>query len=213
MYTLSLAPPARLTAFIVLALALGCARAPETCPGGTAPDEDGARALIARLASTPEGEGVVRRLGSQAPRVCVGRVPVSAVTTDGTILLDAALDEAEAAARLGHLLVHVVEGLPGAASAGGAAAGGCDAEVARALAAEARALALELRLRRALGVRAPRLRYELEGDFWEAEPGAREGLILGYLAAHPGGGPGIDAIAEGYARRCRERERPEGGAR
>jgi hypothetical protein len=161
-------------------------------------DEARARSLVARLEGAPEGAAIVGRMPAGAARVCFGKVPVSAVTPEGVVLLEVSLADAEAAARLGHLLLHVVEGSP-APRAGEA---DCDAAVRRALGAEAAALGLELRLRRALGVEAPAMRYEFEEGFWGAAPGDREALVLAYLEAHPHGGPGVDALAEGYRRRC-----------
>jgi len=112
------------------------------------------------------------------------------------ILLDRELDEPEAAARVGHLLEHAAKEMP--------TTGDCDAQVSAMLGREARALALELRLRRELGVRAPRIPYAFEDAFWAAPPQQREGLLLEYLRAHPDGAPGLDALASSYARRCRE---------
>ena len=83
-------------------------------------------------------------------------------------------------------------------------AGDCDAQVDEALRQEARALSLELRLRRALGGVERRIPYAFEDDFWRAPPEGREPLVLDYLRAHPDGGPGLDALGSGYARRCRE---------
>jgi hypothetical protein len=144
--------------------------------------------------------------------VCFGRTDVSAITTAGTILLDARLGEAETAARLGHLLLHAVDGLPMAEPAKGGDAVDCDARVREALALEARAFALEFRLRRELGVGAggePRtVPYEFEEPFWQAEAEAREPLVLRYLEEHPNGGPGVDAIAAGYASRCAKERAP-----
>lgn len=182
-----------------------CGKEAPACPAGMATMETRARGLRVLLERVPEGARVIGRVPAGAARVCFGRVPVSAVTPDGTVLLEASLGDAEAAARLGHLLLHVIEGppMPALVPAAPALSGAeCGAAVRRALVAEAGALALELGLRRALGVTAPALRYEFEQDFWRAPPEAREGVILAYLESHPGGGPGIDALAESYRRRC-----------
>jgi hypothetical protein len=176
--------------------------APLPCPRGFSTDEARAEVLIAALDRVPEGREV-RNVAPNlaATRVCFGPAAVSASTSDGVVLLDAALGDAEAAARLGHLLLHVKRGSPLVLPEDRA---GCDAAVDRALAAEADALALELRLRRALGVAAPKMSYAFEEPFWKAEPEARTPLVLAYLRAHPQGAPGLDALAAGYARRCRE---------
>jgi hypothetical protein len=185
-----------------LALAMAaCTPSPAPCPAGTAQDEPRAHALSRLLERTPEGAAVTRRFLTHPPQICFGRIPVSAVTADGTVLLDAALSDAEASARLAHLLLHLVEGSP----APRPGIFDCSAAVRQALAAEASALSLELRLRRELGVASPALAYEFEDDFWRAPLDEREASIFSYLEAHPAGGPGVDALAEGYLRRCRGR--------
>lgn len=183
---------------VAVVTALGCGRADPGCPAGLAPDAARTQALIARLAAVDEGAAVTRRL-TGAPRVCFGQVAVSAVSHEGVVLLDSAMPDAEAAARLGHLLLHVLDGSP-APSAGEA---DCDAAVRRALDIEARAFAMELRLRQALGVTG--LRYGFEEDLRRAPIEAREATIRAWLEAHPAGGQGVDALAEGYRRRCEGR--------
>jgi hypothetical protein len=176
--------------------------APRPCPRGFSTDTTRTDALLAALDRVPEGREVRNGVPNlAATHVCFGPAAVSALTSDGVALLDAALGDEEAAARLGHLFVHVKRGSPLVLPEDRAA---CDAAVERALAAEAEALALELGLRRALGVRVPKIAYAFEEPFWKAEPRARTELVLAYLRAHPDGAPGIDALASGYARRCRE---------
>ncbi|MDC3954949.1 hypothetical protein [Polyangium jinanense] len=197
-----------LFALFVLApcLSLGCrSETPHasTCPAGFRADAKRAEGLLAKLGEVPAGARARdHALAKGGVSFCFGRIAVSAVTTSGAVLIDEALGTEEAAARVGHLLTHVAEGLrvePGGGD------DDCEVITARALAAEASALSLELGLRRAFGVGASaRIRYEFEGNFWAAPAEAREGLVLDYLRAHPDGAPGIDALASGYARRCRE---------
>jgi hypothetical protein len=183
---------------------IACRSAPArpSCPESFVADEARGEALLETLASVPEGarlrEEVRRKKASFT--VCFGRIDVSALTTAGAALLDETLPPKEAAARLGHLLVHAVRGSPLAAPGDG----GCDEATTRALAAEADALSIELDLRRALGVTRPYIRYEFEGDFWRTAEDERAALVLAYLRAHPKGAPGIDALAAGYERRCRQ---------
>lgn len=125
------------------------------------------------------------------------------MTTERVALFDERLGDEEAAARLGHLLQHVVEGLSAEKRDGES----CDEVTRRALAREASALSRELRLRRALGVDTANVRYAFEEAFWAARPDDREPLVLAYLEAHPNGAPGIDALAAGYAQRCRRGQR------
>ncbi|AKT41578.1 ImmA/IrrE family metallo-endopeptidase [Chondromyces crocatus] len=190
------------SAACVGALLLGlsaCERASSTCPSGVAHDPPRARALLTQLSTTDEGKTLLQRLPVTTPSLCFGQVPVSAIDDTGTLLLDDRLPDAEAAARLGHLLLHRVEGSP----APRAGEPDCDAAVHRALTAEARAFALELRLRRALGVTSTR--YAFEADVWRVTPEAHQQTILTWLVAHPGGGEGVDALGEGYRRRCEGR--------
>ncbi|UQA62587.1 hypothetical protein [Polyangium aurulentum] len=165
-------------------------------------DETRTGVLLDTLGRVPEGrEARDAARSAPFPRVCFGPAAVSALTSEGVIMLDASLGEGEAAARLGHLSMHVARGSPLVLPED---RGGCDAAVERALAAEADALALELRLRRALGVTSPKIPYAFEEEHWRAEPEARTPLVLAYLRAHPDGAPGLDALGAGYARRCRE---------
>ncbi len=148
------------------------------------------------LLSTGEGRALLDALGSTEVRFCFGTIEVPVLSDDRLLLLDARAEEAEAAARAGHLLHHVVHGSPFPAEV--AAGARCDEVVRGALAAEARAYALEVRLRRALGVTGHR--YEFEAAYVATEAGER--AILDYLVAHPTGGPGLDPLGAAYHQRC-----------
>ncbi|MDC0741803.1 hypothetical protein [Polyangium mundeleinium] len=187
--------------------ALGCrSETPRasTCPAGFRADDARAEGILAKLGDVPAGARARdQALAKGGISFCFGRIGVSSVTTSGAVLIDEALGTEEAAARVGHLLTHVAEGLR--VEPRGGEDESCEVITERALAAEAAALSLELGLRRALGVgSSARVRYEFEGGYWAAPEKAREGLVLDYLRAHPDGAPGIDALASGYARRCRE---------
>ncbi|MDI1447560.1 hypothetical protein [Polyangium sp. 6x1] len=187
---------------------LGCrSEAPRasTCPAGFRADTARAEAILAKVGELPAGARARdAALAKGGVSFCFGRIGVSSVTTAGAVLIDEALGTEEAAARVAHLLTHVAEGLR-VEPARGEEDESCEVITERALAAEAKALSLELGLRRALGIGAEaRVRYAFEENFWAAPEGAREGLVLDYLRAHPDGAPGIDALASGYARRCRE---------
>jgi hypothetical protein len=186
----------------LLVLAAGCRPRddPRPCPARHARDDARALAVFTRLRASDEGRGLLA--ATPAPPVCFGEPALNAVTTDGVLLLDARDGADEAAARVGHLLAHLAAGL-GEPRPGDA---GCEAAVSASLRSEARALAIELRLRRDLGVTRPRVALSFEGAFWGAAPADREGLILDELRAHPDGAPGMDALASGYLRRCRAAE-------
>jgi len=176
-------------------------RAKPACPEGFAADAGRGEALVEKLEDAPGGGQIVRAAReTRAFSVCFGRIGVSAVTTEGAVLMDEALGREEGAARLGHLLQHVARGSPLVLPKEGS----CEEATARALEKEAEALSLELMLRRALGVSAPRVRYEFEANYWSTNEKERVPLVLEYLRAHPDGAPGIDALGSAYARRCRE---------
>ena len=118
--------------------------------------------------------------------------------------MDARLGDGEAAARLGHLLLHLIDGEP----LDLAGTGTCSEKVARALDAEATALATELRLRRALGVDAPVVRFEMESAFWAAPEAERTTLVRGYFDTHPDGAPGVRPLARLYTSRCERESAP-----
>lgn len=154
---------------------------------------DGLRRL---LASVEEGAALLDALGSTEVRFCFGTIEVPVLSDDRVLLLDAGADEAETAARAGHLLHHAVYGSPFPAEVAPDAS--CDDVVRGALAAEARAYALEVRLRRALGVEGRR--YAFEAAYVPTEAGERG--IFEYLLANPTGGPGLDPLGAAYRQRC-----------
>jgi hypothetical protein len=159
-------------------LLLACA---SPCPQGSSPDPARASALLALLEAQGEGVG--------SPRVCFGRSGPSGVR-EGVVVLEGGLTDEEAAARVAHLAHHLRDD-PAAF-----VPGDCDAQVARALRLEGEAWATEIRLRRAFGVTSP-LPFDTGG-----EPDPQQ--IARWLADHPDGASGIDAIAAGYRRRCEE---------
>ncbi len=166
------------------------------CPPGYAEQPGREQRLRAHLASVSESARLLEDLGETEVRFCFGGIEVPLVSEDRVLLLSRDGDEKELAARVGHLLLHVHRGSPFPDRI--AAGDDCDAVVDRALRAEAPAYALEIRLRRAFGVRD--MRYEFERTFWEE--GRDESVILEYLRDHPEGGPGIDGLGAAYYQRC-----------
>jgi hypothetical protein len=121
--------------------------------------------------------------------LCFGPGIEPGVTPDGAVLLPRELPEAEAAARVAHLVHHRLPGSPLAAPEGD-----CARWVGRALDEEAEAYALELRLLRAAGARSSLLFAE----------DAQRSEIRRWLGDHPEGGGGVPALAIDYAARCPE---------
>ncbi len=159
------------------------------CGHGLREDLGRAQRVEKRLASSARGRELLARA---RPPLCFADAEASALVEGGAALLDAEAGDAENAARLGHLLLHAVEGPPFAARAGVP----CAALVAEAIAREARAHALELELRRELEVTNARRRYPFEADFWRAPPEGRLALVQARLHAEPRG------LARDYQQRC-----------
>jgi hypothetical protein len=113
------------------------------------------------------------------------------------MLLDDEAGDAETAARLGHLMVHLVEGFPPITPRSA-----CEAWIARVVEAEVRAHVLELELRRELGVTDPRRSFPFERDYYRAAPNRRAAVVRDYFVAHPEGGPGVPGFISIYRARC-----------
>jgi hypothetical protein len=127
--------------------------------------------------------------------VCFARGIEPGVTLDGLALLDAAMPDDAAAARLAHLLTHLHRGSQLAAPPDGA---DCARWLEGALDEEARAWALELRL---LGDRGAALPFARAAG---AAPAAeRAAVIRRWLAEHPEGEGTVPPLGVGYAARCR----------
>lgn len=104
------------------------------------------RAIVQRLVSVREGSTIVARAGSALERVHLG--PGPSRLEDGAIVrLDASRSDDALAARLGHLLLHVVEPLPPMPRETSA----CKGWVDRVIELETRAHAAEDRLVVAIG--------------------------------------------------------------
>lgn len=173
------------------------------CPEGALDQPARTDAIVALLGSVPEGAALLEATRARMGRVCFAPEGPNAIDADLTLVLDRALSDGEAAARVGHLLVHVRDGLPYVDAPPGT---DCDARVAHALDREAEAHAVELELRSALGVGGSRLVFPFEAAFQSAPSHERVALVRRWLEEHPDGAPGLDGLATGYRMRC-ERER------
>ncbi len=180
--------------------AAAAARGQTSCGHGQ--QEDPARAVRIRalLAGVEAGRGLWARAPGRL-RICFIETGIASLSTDGVITLDRRAGDAECAARLGHLLLHAIDGAPLPAAIPPSRS--CDLAVRHALEAEARAHALELTLRRQLGV-PPRTGHPFEAAFWAAPAGRRVELLRAHFVAHPEGGPGLPGYVNAYTRRCRE---------
>jgi hypothetical protein len=150
------------------------------------------RSAVSQL-TTPDALALTQSLGYGA--WCFGQQ--SELQEGGPIVLDETLGDDEAAARAGHLLLHLL--LP----PWPAAQTPCDERVAHALEAEAHALSLELELRDVMGVTNPKVSYAFAAEHQQAPPEARVPLIAKVLGQFPDGAAGVPALAGAYAQRCR----------
>lgn len=186
-------------------LVLGCSGAPEPAPCPLGHHRDPARAaeLEARLADTREGAPLAALLAGTAG-ICFAADAIDVITTERVLLLSDGMETGEAAARLGHLLVHVRDGLPMREAIPRGA--DCEALLDEALDREAQAHAAEMRLQRALGAVPRRHAFEITDAVLALPEAEQAGAVRAYLEAHPTGAPGIDGLAAGYLERClRER--------
>ncbi|MCA9610815.1 MAG: hypothetical protein KC619_34705 [Myxococcales bacterium] len=160
-----------------------------------------------RLRGLPEGAALLDALRVEV-RFCFGTIDVPVVSEERLLVLDARASREEQTARTGHLLHHVVHGLPFPAAV--PADADCDAILETAIAREAEAYALEVRLRRAQDLEPNR--YEFEREFWRASADDQAALVARYLREHPSGAPNMDPLVAGYRQRC-EVERAAAGRR
>lgn len=199
------APMKRALPFLlVCACGTGASPPAATCPSGARTDDPRAARLASLLGSTDEGHTLADGWLSGVRRICFEEGSLSVITHEHVVLLDARMSDEEAAARLGHLLVHERDGHP--MSEPVTPSTDCTALVHEALVRESRAYAAESRLRTALAVHDPVLAFE---PIVDAEPRAdpeASARWLVYLEAHPTGAPGIDALGAGYFAQC-ERDR------
>lgn len=178
--------------------ATGSRREAAQCGPGQQDNPARAAAVRALLAKVKAGRG----LWSRAPaglQICFVESGVPSIATDGVITLDRRAADAESAARLGHLLLHAVEGSPLPDKIPPSRS--CAEVVQNALGAEARAHARELTLRRQLGIPL-RDGHPFEQAFWAAPEPRRVELLRAYFRAHPAGGAGLPGYVSAYTQRC-----------
>jgi len=168
------------------------------CPFGFVEGVGERARLEERLRATDEGAALLDALAVNV-RYCLGEIDHPVVQDGRVLVLDRRAERPARAARVAHLLHHVVHGLPMPDPL--PPAPDCDALVARALDREAEAYALEATLRAAF--EAPPTRYEFEPAVRAASDRTeRVAIVRRYLAEHPDGAPGIDPLGAAYRQRC-----------
>lgn len=169
------------------------------CPEGKREDAARTMRIRALVATLPDGEARLRV--STSALFCFGEMDVPATLPDARFVLDAQASDAEAAARVFHLLTHHMGAFPPVDGFDRTRA--CAAQVDVALDAEARALVRELADRERLHVDAPRLAFAFTDAVKRAPDEATAiRIVRDFIDAHPNGGGGIDALATGYMTQC-----------
>lgn len=178
---------------------IGCS-SEDPCPEGARSDTARAARLQRALERTTLGSELWARARADERSICFAEVELGTVSSTGPIVLPQAVGDAENAARLGHLLDHVVRGPPFPDRVEPSAS--CAALVDAGVRAEAAAHVLELGLRRELGVEAPQAPFPFESELRGAPKAQWEALVVGYMLEHADGEPGLPGFASTFARRC-----------
>jgi hypothetical protein len=121
------------------------------CPDGTATDRKRSQTIFARLRAREEGRKLVAGL-RRGPTICYGDVREGILRSDGVLVLQRDRGLPANAARLGHLIFHLVEGLPFDEAMARESELSCDALVKRAGEREKVSHDFENELRKAFGL-------------------------------------------------------------
>jgi hypothetical protein len=121
------------------------------CPREARPDKQRSERVLAQLGRHERGKHLLGRLGRELT-ICYGDVREGVVQSLSVLLLQRDRTVAENAARLGHLLVHLVELLPFDEAAAREGTVPCPQLVERADQAERRAHAVESELRQSFAL-------------------------------------------------------------
>ena len=170
------------------------------CTGTLESDAPRAARVVGQLDRVAAGRKLLRA-APQPMKICFGEVGVGMVRTDGVFVLPASWEDAEDAARLGHLLLHRIEGPPLPEPIPNGL--NCSQAVARALRAEVEAHLLEATLRRDLGVTRARPALAFEAALWAAASRDRAAVVERFLTENQAG----PSLAAQYEQRCRTEKR------
>jgi hypothetical protein len=133
------------------------------CPQGAMPDRKRTQEALARLRSQEAGKRLVAELGREL-LVCYGNVREGVLQSDGALVLQRDRSLPANAARLGHLLHHLVRGLPFDETTVSTSGLACSEVAKTADEVERTAYALESELRKAFGL-PPRAFEDLADDY------------------------------------------------
>lgn len=154
----------------------------------------------------------VTALRAEIRRTTICFVSGASMLVEGEhMLVDASLSDERAAARVGHLALHVAQPPwmpPSSVTPSDRRAATCDQRVEQALQRETEAWTLELEVARRLGAGSARA-YPFEPRYWRTPVAQRRGMLESLLAAGDAA-QGVPALAESYRARCAE---PTAGGR
>jgi hypothetical protein len=170
------------------------------CPDQLGTDPARAERVVAQLGRVAAGRALLDR-APQPLNVCFTQGALGVVRSDGVFVLPATWEDAEVAARLGHLLLHRIEGPPLPDSIPEDA--DCSLLVQRAVRAEVEAHLLEASLRRELGVTRARDALAFEAALWDAPPVERASVVERFLTTSQT----RPSLAAQYEQRCRTAQR------
>ncbi len=170
-----------------------------SCPEGYTFSAEKSAAILTALKLTGEGKRLLGRVDDTV-QLCFGAPDTPSMLSSGVMLLKSGTETAEDAARVAHLLVHRVEGPPFDAPAIGSRA--CDDLVNVAIKKEARAFAMEIRVREALGVVTPLRVYGFEPEVYRKNDAERAAFIERFLLEHPVGSQNVVGYVRLYGKLC-----------
>jgi hypothetical protein len=165
------------------------------CPDQLDADLARAERVVAHLGSVAEGRTLLEQV-QQPLNLCFTEEALGVVRSDGVFVLPATWEDAEVAARLGHLLLHRIDGPPLPDSIPKDA--DCSVLVQRAVRAEVEAHLLEATLRRELGVKRARDALAFEATLWDAASPHRAVVVERFLTATQA----RPSLAAQYEQRC-----------
>jgi hypothetical protein len=121
------------------------------CPRGATPDPRRSEATLALLRTREDGKSVLGQLACGLT-ICYGEVPEGIVQSDGVLVLQNSSSKPANAARVGHLLLHLLRGAPLDEVAVRAGTLPCNQLAGKAREAEQQAHRFETLLRKAFGL-------------------------------------------------------------
>ena len=172
----------------------------EQCPGQMKRSSQRETAIYELLAKLPpliaDWRTLLTTVKQRKPVFCFGERDVSVVTEEGQLLLNNEVGPKELTARVAHLFLHIrfpIHFYPGEP---------CRQQVRKAMHKEAKAIALELKIRRHFQIENPHTPLAFAKQFWKIKQGRVVWLAKKLLQPSSESGSGV-TLAREYMARCR----------